>query len=126
MTTVLDSSAMLAVIRGEQGRDRVIEALSTAIASTVNYAETVANLVMRGVPVAVARAQFEGLRIATIPFDDAQALETGNLRRYTHQFRLSLADRACLALARLRRLPVLTTDRIWAELKLGIDVRLIR
>jgi PIN domain nuclease of toxin-antitoxin system len=39
---------------------------------------------------------------------------------------LSLADRACLALAERERLPVLTADRHWGSLDLGIDVRLIR
>ncbi len=126
MTSVLDASAVLAVLRGEQGRERVVEVLGNAVASTVNYAEVIANLVMRGLPPAIARVQFEALRIATIPFDDEQAVETGNLRRYTHQYGLSLADRACLALARLRQLQVLTADRTWAELKIGIDVRVIR
>jgi len=38
----------------------------------------------------------------------------------------SLGDRVCLALARRRGLPVLTTDKPWADLDLGIEVRLIR
>jgi PIN domain nuclease of toxin-antitoxin system len=41
-------------------------------------------------------------------------------------FGLSLADRACLALAKQRGLPVLTADRIWQTLDLGVAVVLIR
>jgi PIN domain nuclease of toxin-antitoxin system len=39
---------------------------------------------------------------------------------------LSLADRACLALAKRLDLPVVTADRDWAGLDLGITVQLIR
>lgn len=126
MTVVLDSSAVLAVIRGEQGRERVIEVLARSIASAVSYAEIVGNLMMRGVPLAVVKAQLDGLRISTVPFDEVQAVEAGNLRRHTHHLGLSLADHACLALARLRNAPVLTTDRTWSELKIDLEVRLIR
>jgi PIN domain nuclease of toxin-antitoxin system len=35
---------------------------------------------------------------------------------------LSLGDRLCLALARERRLPVLTTERRWLEYDFGVRV----
>lgn len=38
----------------------------------------------------------------------------------------ALADRACLALALDRDLPVLTADRVWTQLGLPLDIRLIR
>jgi PIN domain nuclease of toxin-antitoxin system len=41
-------------------------------------------------------------------------------------FGLSLGDRACLALARMRRLPAVTADRAWARLDLGIAIELVR
>lgn len=41
-------------------------------------------------------------------------------------FGLSLGDRACLSLAVLRGLPVLTADRVWARLTVGIEVHCIR
>jgi len=126
MSVVLDTSAVLAVIRREDGRERVIEVLSQAIASTVNYAEVIGNLVMRGMPVAVAKAQFDGLRISTVLFDEPQALEAGSLRRFSHHRQLSLGDRACLALARLRDVPVMTTDRVWRTLDLGVEVHIVR
>lgn len=126
MSIVIDTSAVLAVIRNEEGRDRVVEVLDRAVASTVSYAEVIGNLVMRGMPLAFAKAQFDSLRIPTVPFDEAQALEAGNLRRLSHHMQLSLGDRACLSLARLRKEPVLTADQKWSELKIGVDVRLIR
>jgi len=38
----------------------------------------------------------------------------------------SLADRACLALAMERRLPVVTADRAWSGLGLDLDIQVIR
>ena len=37
-----------------------------------------------------------------------------------------LADRCCLALAVIRRLPVLTADRVWRHLSLDVVIKLIR
>ncbi len=39
---------------------------------------------------------------------------------------LSLGDRICLALAEREGLPVYTADPHWADLPLGIDIRVIR
>jgi len=126
MTVVLDASAIMAVIRREQGRERVIQALESAIVSAVSFAEVVGKLVMRGMPAALAKTEFETLGVPTVPFGDDQAFEAGKLRRLSHHLQLSLADRACLALAHLRKLPVLTADRKWSELNIGVEIRQIR
>ena len=44
----------------------------------------------------------------------------------THRRDISSADHCCIALGRHLHLPVLTGDRIWATLDLGVEVRLIR
>ena len=56
----------------------------------------------------------------------AGALAAGFLRARTRQYGLSLGDRACLALAMRERAPVVTADRAWSKLDLGIDVQVIR
>ena len=61
-----------------------------------------------------------------VAFDGEQAREAARLRVKTRSLGLSLADRATLALARLRGLPVLTTDRAWRSLRLPIKVEVIR
>jgi PIN domain nuclease of toxin-antitoxin system len=48
------------------------------------------------------------------------------LRRQTRDHGLSLGDRACLALAVSLGLPVMTADRAWMALDLGIEVIVIR
>ena len=39
---------------------------------------------------------------------------------------LSLGDRACLALAQREALPVLTADRNWLKLIIGVEIKVIR
>ena len=124
--TVLDSSAILALVHGEQGAEVVAGILPNAVASTVNIAEIVAHLADGGAPDERIRGVVGALNLHIVPFDEDQAFTAGALRRVTREKGLSLGDRACLALARQTGLPALTADRIWADLDVGVEVRLIR
>ncbi len=53
------------------------------------------------------------------------AEEAARLREHSGNMGLSLADRACLALAKSRKLPVVTADSLWLRVP-GVTVRLIR
>jgi PIN domain nuclease of toxin-antitoxin system len=123
---VLDASAVIALLKGERGAEVVRAALPEAIVSAVNYAEVGSYLASVGLGRAEILAVLGGTRLAVVPFDEAQALEVVRLRPLTRSLGLSLGDRACLALAGLRRLTALTADEGWADLDLGIDVRVIR
>ena len=61
-----------------------------------------------------------------MPLDAEDAGRLAELRPKTRALGLSLADRACLALALRLGLPVLTTDGAWAELDLPVAVAVIR
>jgi len=61
-----------------------------------------------------------------VPFDASDAVGAGLLRAATRPFGLSLGDRACLQLATRLKLPVLTTDRQWARLSIGVPLVLTR
>jgi ribonuclease VapC len=63
---------------------------------------------------------------AVVAHDAQLARRAGELRPLTKRLGMSLADRACLALAERERLPALTADRSWKSLAFDIDVRLIR
>jgi PIN domain nuclease of toxin-antitoxin system len=123
--TVLDSSAVLALLFNEPGADAVKSALPGALLSTVNLAEVITKLGEKGLPSDAARAAVEVLGAEIVNFEFEQACLTGELRAVTRSAGLSLGDRACLALGRQRKLPAMTTDRAWGLLK-DFDVILIR
>ncbi len=129
---VLDTSALLALVYEEPGAQRVEPALRRgAIMSMVNWAETLSRMADLGEPVQDAvpklRAQINALgTLDIVPFGEAHGHEVARLRALTRSLGLSLADRACLALGRLHRLPVLTTDRAWRSLRLSIKIDVIR
>ena len=126
MTVVLDASALLALMNDEPGALIVREALYEAVISTVNLAEVVCKLVDGGVPEAQIFNDLGEWDLSGVPLDVQQAYATGLLRAATRSFGLSLGDRACLSLALQLSSPVITTDRAWAELDLGVEVRLAR
>lgn len=126
MTVVLDASALLAVMNDEPGAMIIRDAIPEAVISAVNLAEVVSKLVDGGMPEAQIFDDIGELDISNVSFDVQQAYATGLLRSATRSRGLSLGDRACLNLARHLGLPVLTADRAWAELDLGVEVRLAR
>jgi ribonuclease VapC len=114
---VLDASAVMAAMRYEPGGDAVRACADRALVSAVNLSEVATKLAERGVPDADIATALGGLG-----FDVVAA----SLRVATRRAGLSLGDRACLALAKLRRLPVMTADKAWAGLDLGVEIALIR
>ena len=125
-SVVLDSSALLAFIHGEPGGEVVAGVVGEALISSVNLAEVVTKLVERTGSLDLARAALGMANVDVIDFDGLQAEQAGALVTLTRSRGLSLGDRACLTLAAREAAPVLTADRIWATLKLDVEVRLIR
>ena len=126
MNPVLDASAVLALIFVERGHQRVAELLDGAFLSTVNLSEVVAKLVERGMPYRELQREMAVSSVTIVPFAPADAYAAGELRRDTRRFGLSFGDRACFALAQRLGLPVLTAERAWAKLDLGVTVEVIR
>ena len=123
---VLDASALLALLNSEPGAARVAAALPGAAMSSVNLSEVVAELADVGMPDDAIRSALESLSLEIVSFDSEQAFQSGALRPQTRALGLSLADRACLALAMRLDVPALTTDRAWLDLGIGPEVRLLR
>lgn len=94
--------------------------------STVNWSEVVAKLSEKGMPGDVIATALAGIEVGIHPFDEASAYQAGMLRLATRSLGLSFGDRACLALGKQLARPVLTTDRNWKELDIGVDVQVIR
>lgn len=123
---VLDASAVLAKVFREPGADRVDAVIHGARISAVNLAEVAQKLAERGAAADQVAQVIGDLPCEVEPFEAGAAVSVGLLRLLTRSAGLSLADRACLDLARRRKLPAFTADRAWAELDLGIEVVLIR
>lgn len=123
---VLDSSAVLALVKREPGADRVRDCVARSVVSAVNVAEIGAKLSDWGVSGAALRHALADLGFAVAPFDAGLALVSADLRGATRPCGLSLGDRACLALARSAGLPALTADREWRGVVPDVRIELIR
>lgn len=126
MTLVLDASSLLAFLHDEPGADRVWSVLAGAMVCAVNWSEVVQKSLRRQVDIAGMRQDFAEAGVIFMPFTQEQAEIAALLWEKTRHHGLSLADRACLALAMERQLPILTADRAWSGLSLDLDIQLIR
>lgn len=123
---VLDSSAVLALLQSEPGGEVVAPTLADALISAINYAEVVAKLIENGAAFAAAEFQAGQLPHQVLEATRDRALRSASIHACTRGRGISMGDRFCLALAEEFALPVLTSDRRWAELDIGVEVRLIR
>lgn len=123
---VVDSSAVLAWLYGEPGDKIVDTEIDGAKISAVNLAEVEGKLIERGMPELDALGVVRNLPCEVVPFDMDMAILAGAMQQRTRRQGLSLGDRACLALALREGLPVLTADRAWAQVEVGVEIRMLR
>ena len=110
--TVLDASALLAFLAGEEGADLVERHLGPrARCGAANWAEVAQKIRAAGADWPAARALLAsyGLRVEPVVAEDAErAAELWRLGSG-----LSLADRLCLALGDRLEAGIMTADRAW-------------
>lgn len=129
---VLDASALLAYLQGELGSQAVQTALAAgAVINIVNYAEVLSRLNDAGEDPETANRRLSELgliggllEVASVTEEDA--ISIARLRAATRAHGLSLGDRACLSTGLRLGWPVVTADRIWGTLDVGVTVHLIR
>lgn len=122
---VLDASALIAMVKGEQGAAKVASVIASARMSTVNYAEVVSHFVQAGMPVPEVEAMLDPLPLTLISADKALAQSAGLLRTLTASAGLSLGDRFCLALAHRDGLPAWTSDTAWKTIADATGVNVV-
>jgi PIN domain nuclease of toxin-antitoxin system len=122
----LDASAVLALVHHEPGAEIVQRHMAAAGISAVSWAEVAQKATTRGVDVVQVRRYIEALGVGIVPLDATAAEAAAALWSATRQAGLSLGYRCCLALAQQLGVPALTADRSWAELNIGVEVRVIR
>ncbi len=122
---VLDASALLALLQDEPGSEIVEPLLEGAVVSSVNWSEVAQKSLERGVEAGDLREDLTALGLTLVPFTTRDAEDAASLRGLTKDLGLSLADRACLALAGRLGAEVLTTDRTWDAVE-SVPVRVIR
>jgi ribonuclease VapC len=123
---VADASAVIALLVGEPFTRFDPLQLARASISAVNLSEVLARLQEIGMSESEAATAVAGLSLRVVAFDEPQARAAARLRSATRHAGLSLGDRACLALGQSVGCPVVTADRIWASLAVGVEIVVIR
>ncbi len=125
---VLDASAILALLLGEPGADKVKAGLDGSLMTTVNFAEVVSHYAKLGVARHDIEMLLRSLPVRLVPVDAVLSYDAGMLRPITLEGGLSLGDRYCLALAKREGLPALTAERRWPIIAAaaGVVVEMIR
>ena len=117
---------MLAFLLKEPGGEQIGRILTDSAVTSVNLAEVVARFTELDMPDDDIAKIVDGLDCEIVAVSREVGLLGGLLRASTRRRGLSLGDRICLAFAKIEGLPVYTADRPWADLDIGVDVRLIR
>jgi len=116
MPKVLDSSALLAFLRNEPGADKVAPELLGGLISSVNLAEALLVLCRGGLPLQMAQLALQKTHVVVVDFTAEHAAIATRLMNDYPEFRqrgISFGDRACMATAIQRGVPVLTADSAW-------------
>ena len=106
---VLDASALLALILGEPGGEKVQRVLTDCAMTAVNLGEVVGHFARIGSPETEIRLMLDPLPFVRVALDEELAFIAGLMLPATVQAGLSFGDRACLALA--HKLGVRTDSR---------------
>ena len=93
-----------------------------ALLSAINHSEVVARALEKQMPLETIQFELGRLPVTLVPFDEPQSNLTATLKAPTRPLGLSLADRACLALAMDRGLPLITGDRDLVRAPLRVQI----
>lgn len=122
---VVDASALLGMLLNEEPARKVEKLLASSAMSAVNFSETVAKLTDIDIPEKKVREILESLPMEIYSYDKKQAYISGLLRATTKARGLSLGDRACLSLGIVLGHTVVTMDKAWRNLNIGVGIEVL-
>ncbi len=123
---LLDTSAVLAVIFEERGSEIVWQMVTRElVVSAVNYTEALLKMEQRGADMRQLTSFLLVTGLRVVPYDKLSAERAAATLRQSN-ITISLADRACLGTAMTLNCSVLTADKVWKDLGLALDIKLIR
>ena len=102
----------------------LLDSRRTALVSTLNWSEVFDRLLRGGMREDVVESLLGRVGLHPVDFDLEQGKLAAKFRMKASA--LSLADRACLALANSRKATAWTTDKVWARAKVGVPIEILR
>ena len=124
---ILDSSALIALIKNEKGAEIVEPLLGKIVMSAINISEVAGILIDIGMSHEECKNTIEPFVNLIVPLGTEQAYNIAFLKKLTKNKGLSIGDRACIALGLEMGLPIYTADKIWDYLNIkNANIILIR
>lgn len=123
---LLDSSSVLAFIRGEPHSLDEDQVLAVAGISSVNLAEVIGVLLAKGVPDERIALAIDRLGLKVVPLEGEAAALAGRLIPRGRPLNIGLGDCACIATGIVLGVPIYTGDPDWLQLEVDADIKLIR
>ncbi len=122
----LDTSAVIAMMRDTPGGSVVGVQIRQAAISSVNWTEVVDDCRAHDIDADKLKRDLEAIGLKIVEFTARDARKAAEFWDPSRRIRLSLSDRACLALASRLGVPVMTASRAWEHLSVGVEIRLLR
>lgn len=123
---VLDRSAIVAVLRREPGAEKVIPYLYGGLVSVETVTELLTEASRHGATVKTTLDRLKQLQLEIVPFTEAQAILTAELRAKDEGNVLDRSDLSVLSLAAHRKATILTANEELTKVKCGTKIRLFR
>jgi len=122
----VDSSVVLAILHEEDDWQSYAGRISGQYIASINAAEVLTTLVQAGLTPEAAGQALRLLGMIVVPFDEQDAVMMAAMQPQMKGLRLGLGGKACLAFARRRDLIVLSADKAWRGLDLGVKIEVVR
>ncbi|NRA73937.1 MAG: PIN domain-containing protein [Rickettsiales bacterium] len=124
--SVIDSSALLALINNETGTEQIKEYFETSYMSVINATECLIVLNRNGMPINVAQSLLESIISKFLPSEYHDMELIAKIKNDHKSLGLSLGDSVCIALGNKLDLQIVTADRTWQKVQSKSKIICIR